>query len=54
MFHLYNEMLKQVPDKMVIEHLINELDESQYSSWLVIRSNNYLKNGTKYKHNYVV
>ena len=50
---LYKEIKKRVSDKLVVDHLINELDESQYSSWLVLRSKKYLKTGNKYEPNYI-
>jgi len=53
MKHLFNEMKKVTPDKMVVEHLVNELDESQHSSWLIIRSNHYLKSGMLYEPEYI-
>jgi hypothetical protein len=53
MKQLFNEMSKRFPDNMVVEHLVNELDESQHSSWLVIRSNHWLKTGRKYEPEYI-
>lgn len=48
MKQLFNEMSKLCPDKLVVEYLVNELDESQHSSWLVIRSNHWLQTGKLY------
>lgn len=53
MNNLFNEMKKYSPDRIVIEHLVNELDESQHTSWLIIRSNQYLKTGIKYEPEYI-
>lgn len=49
MIQLYNEIKKKIPDILILKYLVNELDETQYSSWLVIRSNNYLKTNKHYK-----
>lgn len=53
MKQLFNEMSKLNPDKVVVKFLVNELDESQYQSWLVIRSNHWLKTGRKYDQEYI-
>jgi hypothetical protein len=53
MKNLYNEIIKRFPNKLVINHLINELDESQYSSWLILRSKKYLNTGKKFEPNYI-
>ena len=53
MKQLFTEISKRNPDRMVVEHLVNELDESQHSSWLVIRSNHWLKTGRIYDPEYV-
>lgn len=52
MKNLFSEMSKRFPDKMVVQHLVNELDESQYNSWLVLRSNHWLKTNRKYEPEY--
>jgi hypothetical protein len=49
MIQLHDEIKKSRPDKMVLDYLIKELDETQYTSWLVIRSNYYLKNNKHYE-----
>ena len=49
MIKLYSEITKLVPDKLVLYYLINELDDSQHTSWLVIRANNYLKTNKHYE-----
>lgn len=51
MIKLFNEITKLVPDKLVLEYLVNELDETQHNSWLVIRANNYLKTNKHYESN---
>jgi len=53
MKQLFNEMKKLSPDRMIVEHLVNELDESQHTSWLIIRSNHFLKSGSKYEPEYI-
>jgi hypothetical protein len=54
MIKLYDEITKLIPDKLVLEYLINELDETQHASWLVIRANNYLKTGKHYESTPIV
>ena len=49
MIKLYSEITKSVPDILVLEYLINELDETQHTSWLVLRANNYLKTNKNYE-----
>ena len=49
MIQLYNEIKKLLPDSLILNYLVNELDETQHSSWLVIRSNNYLKTNKHYE-----
>ncbi len=53
MKQLFIEMSKRFPDKLIVEYLVKELDDSQYSSWLVIRSNHWLKTGRKIDPEYV-
>jgi hypothetical protein len=48
MIKLYNEIHKDSPNKILIEEFINELDSSQYSSWLVMRSRHYLQHNVLY------
>ncbi len=43
MIDLYNEIHKKIPDRNKLQKLIDELDESQYSSWLVLRSKAFIK-----------
>lgn len=42
MINLFNEIHKLKPSNELIKNYIDQLDESQYKSWLVIRANNYL------------
>lgn len=53
MVKLFNELNKRHPDSLVVNYLINELDDSQYSSWLVLRAKHYLSNGRLYEPSYV-
>lgn len=49
MIKLYNELKKRNPDELVLNYLVNELDETQHNSWLVIRAQNYLKTNRHYE-----
>jgi len=51
MFSLYNELKKIVPDNIVIIYLIDELDETQHSSWLVLRGKHYIETGILFEPN---
>ncbi len=53
MINLYKEIHRKYPDPILVEKYINELDESLYSSWLVIRSNYFLKYGIAIEKNYI-
>jgi hypothetical protein len=53
MIALYNELIKTIPDKMIINFLIDELDETQHSSWLVLRGKYYMETGTLFEPNYI-
>ena len=53
MINLFNELKKSCPDKILIEEYLNELDQSQHTSWLVLRSKNYIKNGILFDQHYV-
>ena len=54
MINLFNEIHKIKPSCELIKNYINQLDESQYNSWLVIRANNYLFHNKFFtKENYV-
>lgn len=44
MINLYTEIHNKYPNKEILQKYIDELDESQHSSWLVLRSKSYLKN----------
>ncbi len=43
MINLYNELKRSVPNKEMLDLYINELDESQHNSWLVLRAKTYIK-----------
>lgn len=43
MINLFNEIHKINPNKNILKENIEQLDETQYISWLVIRVNHYLK-----------
>lgn len=49
MIQLYKEIKKLNPDNLVLKYLVNELDDSLYNSWLVLRVNKYLNSGFIYK-----
>jgi len=49
MIKLFSEITKLIPDKLVLEYLVNELDETQHNSWLVMKANNYLKTSKHYE-----
>jgi hypothetical protein len=54
MINLFNEIHKIIPNKDLLKDYIEQLDDSQYSSWLVIRANNYINNDTYFTDvNYV-
>uniref|UniRef100_A0A6C0D8Y0 Uncharacterized protein n=1 Tax=viral metagenome TaxID=1070528 RepID=A0A6C0D8Y0_9ZZZZ len=44
---LYIEIRKIIPDVVVLQECVDELDQSQHSSWLVIRAKHYLKYGVR-------
>jgi hypothetical protein len=48
MISLYEEINKHNPNKLILKKLIDELDETLYSSWLVLRSKYYIENNNKY------
>ena len=54
MIQLYTEITKYTPDKLILNYLINELDETQHTSWLVIRSKNYLTTDKHYESSPVI
>ena len=49
MINLYKEINNITPNIKILEYLINELDDSQYTSWLVIRSNYYINHNKIYE-----
>jgi hypothetical protein len=49
MISLYEEISKQNPNKLILANLIDELDESLYSSWLVLRGKYFIENNKKYE-----
>lgn len=59
MINLYKEIKKHNPDPLILSHLKNEIDDTQYSSWLLLRTLNYLQTNKHYEsspvnsfHNY--
>ena len=53
MINLFNELKKPCPDNETLLSYINELDESLYNSWLLIRAKFYIKHGYIYAPNYI-
>jgi hypothetical protein len=53
MINLFNELKKVHPDNDIITSYINELDESQHNSWLVLRAKTFMKFGYFSKPHYV-
>lgn len=49
MISLFNEMKNIIPSSEKIQYYIDELDETQHNSWLVIRAKYFLKNKCFYK-----
>jgi hypothetical protein len=47
MIKLFNEINKINPNKNILKENIELLDENQYTSWLVIRVNSYLKSNIR-------
>jgi hypothetical protein len=54
MISLFNELSSNRPNIEVLNKHINELDASQYSSWLVLRAKHYINHKKKYNEHYVV
>ncbi len=53
MINLYNELKKQFPDVETLSAYINDLDESQHNSWLVLRAKTFIKHGYFCKPHYI-
>lgn len=53
MINLYNELKKLHPDNETLLSYINELDESQHNSWLVLRAKTFIKHGYFCKPHYI-
>ena len=53
MINLYNELKKVRPDNETLLSYINDLDESQHNSWLVLRAKTFIKHGYFCKPHYV-
>ena len=49
MIKLYKEIKKLNPDPLILNYLVNEIDDSQYTSWLLIRTKHYLSTGRHYE-----
>jgi hypothetical protein len=49
MVNLFNEITSRSPNVLTLQKLINELDVSQHTSWLVLRSRYFINHGVKYK-----
>jgi hypothetical protein len=54
MINLFNEITSKSPNVLILQKLINELDVSQHSSWLVIRSKYFINHGKKFNQHDVV
>lgn len=50
MFSLYAEINRRVPNVTKLQYYINELDDSQHNSWLVLRTKYYLNHGVIYSN----
>jgi hypothetical protein len=53
MINLFNELNKVLPNNDTLLSYINELDESQHNSWLVLRAKTFIKHGYFCKPHYV-
>jgi len=53
MIKLFNELSLLNPNVEILEKCLANLDNSQHSSWLVIRAKYYIKHGRKYDINYI-
>ena len=53
MINLYRELCKSMPDTLVLDYYIKELDDSQYNSWLVLRAKHFIKSGRMYDNNII-
>lgn len=53
MINLFNELKKVHPNNETLLSYINELDESQHTSWLVLRAKTFMKHGYFCKPHYV-
>ena len=53
MINLFNELKKLHPNNETLSSYINELDESQHNSWLVLRAKTFIKHGYFCKPHYI-
>ncbi len=54
MINLFNEITSGSPNVLTLQKLINELDVSQHTSWLVLRARYFINHGRKWKQEDVV
>jgi len=54
MVNLFNEITSRMPNVLTLQKLINDLDVSQHTSWLVLRSRYFINHGVKYKQHEVL
>lgn len=40
---LYEELNEITPNKLLIEHYVNQIDSSLHTSWLILRAKHYIK-----------
>lgn len=48
MLTLYTELYAHKPDATLIANLVSEIDDSQHTSWLILRANFFLKSKIMY------
>jgi len=53
MIKLFNEIRKSNPDNQLLQNYINDLDESQHTSWLVLRAKYIINHNMPYLCHYV-
>ena len=53
MINLFNELSLFSPNKDLLKKYIDNIDTSQYSSWLILRAKYYMNHDIKYNHNII-
>jgi len=53
MFSLFEEIHKIIPNKELIQKYIDNIDSSQYTSWLILRATHIIEHGLSYYPNLI-